>query len=68
MGSIFRSPRPAPPPPVIAPPPPPEPEVDPEVFGPEGRRKRVGRAALISTSPQGILTPANTGRRRLTAL
>lgn len=33
----------------------------------DDRTQRIGRSALIATSPQGILNPERTGRRRLTA-
>ena len=32
----------------------------------EQRKIRIGRSALVQTSPQGILNPASTGRRTLT--
>ena len=31
------------------------------------RRQNMGRLALVGTSPQGVLNPATTGRKKLTA-
>lgn len=70
MSGLFSAPSPRP---VVLPPLPPPRKPDPEEVEVDEetgnvktpRRKRVSRAALVRTTPQGVLSPAQTGRRRL---